>query len=353
MATIFLVIALLSITYPEKESSRHIMEERAKFKPNPKLKLMDQVKEVLRYHHYAYRTEQTYCTWIVRFLQFYGMKRHPKDMGAEEVERYLSHLATNGNVAASTQRQALNALVFLYRDVLDKELGDIEHIRSKKRRKPPTVLTQSEVQKMLGCMEGTHQLMAKLLYGCGLRLMECIRLRIQDVDFGQGRVFVRGGKGNKDRTVILPDAIRAQLADHIERVGELHRQDLRDGFGSVYIPESIARKYVNACRETGWQYVFPSKKRSVDPRSDVVRRHHVKESGLQKAVKVAVSRAAIMKRVGCHTLRHSYATHLLENGMNIRMVQELMGHASVETTEIYTHVMEKDLDQVKSPLDLL
>lgn len=329
------------------------MDGKAKFRPNPELKLMDQVREVLRYHHYAYRTEQTYCGWIVRFLQFYDMKRHPKDMGSREVERFLSHLATTDYVAASTQRQALNAIVFLYRDVLDKELDDIEHIRSKKRRKPPAVLTQTEVQMVLGSMDGTHQLMAKLLYGCGLRLMECIRLRIQDVDFGQGRVFVRGGKGNKDRTVVLPEVVRPQLADHIERVMNLHHQDLREGFGEAYIPSSLARKFPNACRETGWQYVFPARSRSKDPRSGVMRRHHVKESGLQKAVKQAVSKAGIRKRAGCHTLRHSYATHLLENGMNIRMVQELMGHADVKTTEIYTHVMNKDLDQVKSPLDRL
>jgi integron integrase len=329
------------------------MEEKVKFRPNPSLKLMDQVKEVLRYHHYAYRTEQTYCSWIVRFLRHYGMKRHPRDLGAKEVERFLSHLATKGEVAASTQRQALNAIVFLYRDVLDQELGGIEPIRSKKQRKPPTVLTKKEVHDVLSRMQGTHQLMAQLLYGCGLRLMECIRLRIQDVDFGQGRVFVRGGKGNKDRTVVLPEAIRTRLADHIERVEALHKSDLREGFGEVYIPEALARKYTNACRETGWQYVFPAKNRSVDPRSGREMRHHVKESGLQKAVKTAVAKAGIRKRAGCHTMRHSYATHLLENGMNIRMVQELMGHASVETTEIYTHVMSKDLDDVKSPLDML
>jgi integron integrase len=262
-------------------------------------------------------------------------------------------IADSALVAASTQRQALNALVFLYREVLDVELGEIAHIRSKKQRKPPTVLSQGEVQQVLGCMEGTHRLMAKLLYGCGLRLMECIRLRIQDVDFGQGRVFVRGGKGNKDRTVVLPERIRSELAEHIKRVEALHQSDLREGFGEVYIPEALARKYVNACRETGWQYVFPAKNRSRDPRTGRMRRHHVLESGLQKAVKRAVARAGIRKRAGCHTLRHSYATHLLENGMNIRMVQELMGHASVETTEIYTHVMSKDLDQVKSPLDFL
>lgn len=329
------------------------MEGRVKFRPNPELKLMDQVREVLRYYHYAYRTEQTYCDWIKRFLRYHNYRLHPRDMGEAEIEQFLSHLATSAKVAASTQRQALNSIIFLYRDVLNKDLGDISPIRSKKRRKPPTVLTQGEVQQVLRGMEGTHLLMAKLLYGCGLRLMECIRLRIQDIDFEQGRIFVRGGKGGKDRTVVLPESLRAAFVEHVDRVVDLHRQDLRDGFGDVYIPEALARKFPNACRETGWQYVFPSKKRSEDPRSGAVRRHHVKESGLQKAVQQAVRKAGIQKRAGCHTLRHSYATHLLENGMNIRMVQELMGHASVETTEIYTHVMSKDLAQVKSPLDFL
>lgn len=329
------------------------MENKKKFMPDQKNKLMDQVQETLRYYHYAYRTEQTYCAWIKRFLGFYGMARHPREMGSAEVERYLSHLATEGKVAASTQRQALNAIVFLYRDVLDVELGDIAHIRSKRHRKPPTVLTQEEVAGMLNAMEGTHRLMAQLTYGCGLRLMECIRMRVQDVDFGQGRVFIRGGKGGKDRTVVLPDAVRPLLADHIERVVALHNQDLRAGFGEVYIPESLARKYPNACREIGWQYVFPSKRRSVDPRSGKTMRHHVKESGLQKAVKSAAGKANILKRATVHTLRHSFATHLLENGVNIRMVQELMGHKDVKTTEIYTHVMNKDIDAVKSPLDLL
>ena len=329
------------------------MRNGSKFRPNPKHKLMDQVREVLRYYHYAYRTEETYCDWIKRYLKHFNYRKHPREMGAAEVECYLSHLATDDKVAASTQRQALNAIVFLYRDVLNIELGEISPIRSKRRRKPPTVLTQEEVGHVIRTMEGTHLLMAQLLYGCGLRLMECIRLRIQDVDFGQGRVFVRGGKGGKDRTVVLPEKVRPVLALHIERVEELHRQDLREGFGEVYIPESLARKYPNACRESGWQYVFPAKHRSKDPRSGCIWRHHVLESGLQKAVKVAVVRAGVKKRVGCHTLRHSYATHLLENGMNIRMLQELMGHKSVETTEIYTHVMNKDLDQAKSPLDLL
>ncbi len=329
------------------------MESKKKFKPDTSLKLMDQVREVLRYHHYAYRTEQTYCDWIKRYLKFYEMKRHPVAMGSAEVERFLSHLATEGKVAAATQRQALNAIMFLYRDVLDMELGDIAPVRSKKHRKPPTVLTQKEIGCVLLHMEGTHRLMAKLLYGCGLRLMECIRLRIQDLDFGQGRIFVRGGKGGKDRTVILPESVRPVLSDHVAKVEVLHQADLREGFGEVYIPEALARKYPTACRETGWQYVFPGKGRSNDPRSGKEMRHHVMESGLQKAVKEAVRKAGISKRVGCHTMRHSYATHLLENGTNIRVLQELMGHKDVKTTEIYTHVMDKAIDAVKSPLDLL
>jgi len=329
------------------------MESKKKFKPNSDLKLIDQVKEVLRYHHYALRTEQIYCDWIKRFLKFYGYQTHPRDMGAPEVERWLSGLATEQQMAASTQRQALNAIVFLYRKVLDIDLDEIAPVRSKRTRRPPTVLTQPEVQGVLQRMQGTHRLMAQLLYGCGLRLMECIRLRIQDVDFGQGRIFVRGGKGGKDRTVVLPEAVRALLADHIERVQALHENDLREGFGEVYLPEALARKYPTACREAGWQYVFPAKNRSKDPRSGKIRRHHVLESGLQKAVKTAVSKAGITKRAGCHTMRHSYATHLLENGTNIRTVQELMGHQDVKTTEMYTHVMHKDINAVQSPLDTL
>lgn len=329
------------------------MESKKKFKPNSDLKLIDQVKEVLRYHHYALRTEQIYCDWIKRFLKFYGYQTHPRDMGAPEVERWLSGLATEQQMAASTQRQALNAIVFLYRKVLDIDLDEIAPMRSKRTRRPPTVLTQPEVQGVLQRMQGTHRLMAQLLYGCGLRLMECIRLRIQDVDFGQGRIFVRGGKGGKDRTVVLPEAVRALLADHIERVQALHENDLREGFGEVYLPEALARKYPTACREAGWQYVFPAKNRSKDPRSGKIRRHHVLESGLQKAVKTAVSKAGITKRAGCHTMRHSYATHLLENGTNIRTVQELMGHQDVKTTEMYTHVMHKDINAVQSPLDTL
>jgi len=330
------------------------MENKPRFRPDPDAKLMDQVRETLRYYHYAYRTEATYGQWILRYIHFYGGKTHPKQLGAEHVERFLSDLAVNGQVSASTQRQALNALVFLYREVLHLPLdGKIAPTRSKRKPRPPTVLTKSEVQALLQQITGTHALMAKLLYGAGLRLMECIRLRIQDVDFGHSNIFIRGGKGGKDRTTILSQNIRAELDLHIKRVIALHHQDLEAGFGEVYLPEALARKYRNAARETTWQYVFPAAKRSIDPRSGRERRHHVLESGLQKAVKRAAQRAGLQKRVGCHTLRHSFATHMLENGVNIRVLQELLGHADVKTTEIYTHVMQRDIASLKSPLDLL
>ncbi len=330
------------------------MESKIKFKPNPEYRLMDQVREVLRYYHYAYKTEQSYCSWILQYLKFYGGKTHPKDMGKNEVERFLSYLTEKRHVAAATQKQALNALIFLYKKVLDIELGDgIAPTRSKRRMNLPTVLTKKEVSRLLENMKGKHALMAKLLYGCGFRLMECVRLRVKDVDFGQGRIFVRNSKGGKDRTVILPDSIQQELQEQIDYVIALHKEDIREGFGEAYIPSALSSKYPNASRETGWQYVFPSKKLSKDPRSGKIMRHHVIESGLQKAVKHALNQARIYKKAGCHTFRHSFATHLLEAGTNIRVVQKLMGHADVKTTEIYTHVMKKDIDSVKSPLDNL
>ena len=324
------------------------------FRPNPRLRLMDQVREVLRYYHYAYRTEQAYSHWILRYIRYCGGKTHPNRLGTTDVERFLSHLATEGHVSASTHRQALNALVFLYRDVLHQPLErTIAPVRSKRRPRPPTVLTQTEVQRLLAAMTGKHALMARLLYGGGLRLLECIRLRIQDVDFGQGLIFVRGGKGGQDRTTILPRNLRDALQAQIEAVKALHHQDLEEGFGVVYLPEALARKYPKAARETGWQWVFPARARSLDPRSGKERRHHVRESGLQKAVKRAAQQAGLDKKVGCHTLRHSFATHMLEHGVNIRVLQELLGHADVKTTEIYTHVMARDIRQLQSPLDRL
>jgi integron integrase len=330
------------------------MENKPKFKPDPKLKLMDQVRQILRYHHYAYRTEQTYCDWIVRYIKFYGGQTHPAQMGKTHIEAFLSHLATQGQVAASTQRQALNAIIFLYRHVPDQPIEDqLEPVKAKRHFHPPTVMTQSEVQRVLANMEGTHLLMAKLLYGCGLRLMECVRLRVQDMDMDRNMLYVRDGKGGKDRTTVFPQSIQAELRKHLEKVRLLHDEDLSNGFGEVYLPTALAKKYPSASREFRWQYVFPAKSLSRDPRSEATRRHHVLESGLQKAVKTAVDKVGITKRVSCHTFRHSFATHLLENGVNIRVVQELMGHADVKTTEIYTHVMEKDISAVSSPLDRL
>jgi len=328
------------------------METEAKFRPDPRLRLMDQVQQVLRYHHYAYRTEQTYMDWILRYVKFHGAKTHPKDMGKAQIEAFLSHLATERKVSSSTQRQALNAIVFLYKRVLDIPIeGLIEFSRAKRRPRLPEVLTQNEVVSVLDQMKGTHLLMARILYGAGLRLMECVRLRVKDIDLESRKIYVFGAKGDKDRVSVMPQSISGDLQNQIDRVKRLHDEDLSKGFGSVYLPESIARKYRNAAAEFRWQYLFPAKNLSKDPRTGVLRRHHVLESGLQKAVKTAVDRAGITKRATCHTLRHSFATHLLENGVNIRVVQELMGHADVKTTEIYTHVMQKDLTAVVSPLD--
>ncbi len=328
------------------------MDNQAKFRPDPKLKLMDQVRQVLRYHHYSYRTEQTYCKWIIRYIKFWGGKTHPKKLNGRHVEKFLSHLATNNQVSASTQRQALNALAFLYNKVLFKSLEpEIAPIRSKKERRLPTVLSKEEVSALFRQMSGVHALMAKLLYGSGLRLIECVRLRIKDIDFDRKRIHVIKGKGGKDRSTILPTSLEDDLRLQIQKVKELHYKDLEQGYGYTYIPEALARKYPNAAREMIWQYVFPAKKLSEDPRTGQIRRHHVMESGLQKAVKRAAQKAGLEKRVTCHTLRHSFATHMLEKGINIRVLQELLGHKDVKTTQIYTHVMDRDISRLSSPLD--
>lgn len=327
------------------------MENKPKFHPNPKLKLMEQVCEVLRYHHYAYRTEQTYSQWILRFIHFFGGKTHPRNLGPKDVERFLSDLAVAREVSASTQRQALNAIVFLYRDVLNRPIdGKIAHARAKKKPKTVTVLSKDEVARFFRHIDGTHALMAKILYGSGLRLMECVRLRIKDIDFDRKRIQVLG-KGDKWRSTILAPPVIPLLQTHMERVKALHHVDLEEGFGEVYLPPALSRKYKQAARETSWQYLFPSKRRSIDPRSQKERRHHVMESGLQKAVKQAVKKAGIDKQATCHTLRHSFATTMLENGVNIRVLQELLGHADVKTTEMYTHVMDKDISRLTSPLE--
>lgn len=320
------------------------MEERPK-------KLLDQVRDAIRLKHYSIRTEQSYVAWIKRYVLFH-QKRHPKDMGIAEIEAFLTHLAVKENVAASTQNQALSALLFLYRQVLRQDLdGPIDSIRAKKPKRLPTVLTKDEVRRVIGELSGAHRLMAQLLYGSGLRLMECVRLRVKDIDFTQHLMIVRDGKGQEDRITMLPDSLIAPLQEHLQRVKRLHQEDLARGHGSVYLPFALERKYPNAGREWIWQYVFPANRLSVDPRTGIVRRHHVDESNLQKAVREAARQTGIAKRVTCHTFRHSFATHLLENGYDIRTVQELLGHKDVKTTMIYTHVLNRGGLAVRSPLD--
>lgn len=316
-----------------------------------KVRLLDRVRRKLRVRHYSLRTEQAYVAWIRRFVLANGT-RHPEDMGGPEVEAFLSALATEGNVAAGTQNQALAALLFLYREVLEVELPWMESVvRAKRSRKIPVVLSREEVGRLLALLDGQTWLMAALLYGTGMRLMECVRLRVKDVDFGRAEICVRDGKGGKDRRVPLPSRLRAALTERIERTRIVHEQDVEQGVAPALLPHALARKYPNAGRELGWQYVFGAPRLSVDPRNGVERRHHVDESVLQRAVKTARGRAGIHKPATCHTLRHSFATHLLEAGHDIRTVQELLGHKDVATTQIYTHVLGRGAGGVLSPLD--
>ena len=317
----------------------------------PPKKLLDQVRDVLRLKHYSYRTEQSYVDWITRYILFHD-KRHPKDMGVPEIEAFLTHLAVEGHVAASTQNQALSALLFLYHEVLRVALPDtIDAIRAKKPARLPVVLTRAEVQQVIAGMSGMYQLMAKLLYGSGLRLMECVRLRVKDIDFERREISVRDAKGGHERVTMLPTSLVAPLQEHLKRVKLVHDQDLAAGYGQVYMPYALDRKYPNASREWAWQSVFPSDRLSTDPRSQLTRRHHIDESNLQRAVKDAVRLAKIAKPASCHTFRHSFATHLLESGYDIRTVQELLGHKDVKTTMIYTHVLNRGGLAVRSPLD--
>ncbi len=317
-----------------------------------KPKLLDQVREALRVRHYSLRTEQAYVYWIREFILFHN-KQHPASLGEDAVSAFLSHLATNRNVAASTQNQALSALLFLYEHVLGRPLDLLKNIvRAKRPERLPVVFTREEVRRILARLDGVEFLMASLLYGAGLRLLECLRLRVKDIDFGYNQITVRDAKGNKDRVTMLPASVKAQLRQHLMSVETVHDQDLQEGFGEVFLPGALAKKYPNAPREWGWQYVFPAKKRSIDPRSGLTRRHHVNESQLQRAVKQAIRRAGISKQGSCHVLRHSFATHLLESGYDIRTVQELLGHKDVSTTMVYTHVLNLGGRGVKSPLDL-
>lgn len=316
-------------------------------------KLLDQVREQVRLRHYSIRTETQYVHWVKRFILFHG-KRHPSDIGAPEVEAFLTHLAVAGQVAASTQNQALSALLFLYREVLKQDLPWMtEVVRAKRPAKLPVVLTQREVQSVLDRMSGMHGLMARLLYGSGMRLMEVARLRVKDVEFERAEIVVRDGKGGKDRVTMLPQSLIAPLREHVRWRQRLYQDDLAKGKAAVFLPDALARKYPNAATEWAWQYVFPSGSYSVDPRSGVERRHHIDEKLLQRAMKKAVAAVGLSKVATPHTLRHSFATHLLQAGYDIRTVQELLGHADVATTMIYTHVLNKGGRGVSSPLDAL
>lgn len=315
-----------------------------------KPRLLDQVRTAIRTRHYSYRTEKTYVHWITRFILFHN-KRHPQEMGAVEVGAFLSYLAEERHVSASTQNQALNAIVFLYKHVLHLDMGRLDGVvRAKKRLRLPVVFSRNEAHAVLGRLTGREQLMAEILYGAGLRLMECHRLRVKDVDFDYRQITVRSGKGDKDRRTMLPESLITPLKAHLESIRGVYRLDLEEGF-SASLPEAIAVKYPNAGKQWGWQYLFPGAERARDPRSGEYYRHHQHECFLQKAVKEAVRSAAISKHCGCHTFRHSFATHLLEDGYDIRTVQELLGHNSVKTTMIYTHVLNKGGRGVRSPLD--
>ena len=316
-----------------------------------KPRLLDVVRRRLRTKRYSSRTEAIYLAWIRRFILANG-KRHPRELGASELEQFLSKLAVQGKVAASTQNQALSAILFLYREVLDIQLPWMENVtRAKRPQRVPTVLSRDEVQRMLTQMDGRPWLLASILYGSGLRLMECLRLRVKDVDFARNEITVRGGKGAKDRRTVLPASLVEPLQREVERARCLHQGDLEAGFGEALLPNALARKYPNAAREFGWQFVFPSEQRSIDPRSAVERRHHVDDGVLSRALKRACRRAGIVKPVSAHTLRHSFATHLIEIGYDIRTVQELLGHNNVATTQIYTHVLNRGAGGVVSPLD--
>jgi len=315
------------------------------------MKLLDQVRDVIIRKHYSIRTEQAYISWIKNFIGYHNM-RHPRDMGVKEIESFLTHLARERYVASSTQNQAFNAILFLYRDVLGIKLEEsINASRAKKPVRVPRVLTHEEASLVISNLTDTFKTMANLLYGSGLRLMECIRLRVFDIDFGMDQIIVRNGKGMKDRSTMLPKNIIPSLRAQLKLVEALHEKDVMNGFGHVYLPYALDKKYKNANRELKWQYVFPASHLSVDPRSGRTMRHHIDESYLQKAVKIAAKKANIQKHIGCHTFRHSFATRLLENGYDIRTVQELLGHKDVSTTMIYTHVMKKGAFAVKSPID--
>ncbi|MDH5408131.1 MAG: integron integrase [Gammaproteobacteria bacterium] len=316
-------------------------------------RLMDQVRNVLRVHHYSIRTEEVYLQWIRRFIFFHN-KRHPKDMGKPEVTEFLTHLAVKKNVSASTQNQALSALLFLYQKVLNIEIEWIDDvIRAKRPVRLPTVLSKHDVVRLLEAIRGEHKLLASVLYGTGMRLMEAVRLRIQDVDFDRKNIIVRSGKGDKDRVTLLPDVLVEPLKNQFLYSKRLFERDRGENAAGVYLPHALERKYPNAGKEWPWQWVFPAKNHSMCPRTKIIRRHHIYEKNLQRAIKAAVRELSLSTRVTTHTLRHSFATHMLEDGYDIRTIQELLGHKDLKTTQIYTHVAKRGPSGARSPLDML
>jgi integron integrase len=316
-------------------------------------KLLDQVRQVLRLHHYSIHTERAYLEWIVRYVRFHRMRSRDDLFPPEpKIEAFLTDLAVNGNVAAATQNQAMNALVFLYKRVLNHTLeGRINAVRADKKINVPVVMTRDEVAAIISLMDGTAQLVAKLLYGSGLRIMEAVRLRVQDIDFQMKQLTVRSGKGDRDRFTTFPATLTPLLQNHLAGVRTLHQQDLAQGHGEVYLPHALERKYPHAPKEWGWQYVFPARDLSVDPRAGVTRRHHIDPRVINKAIKVAVRRAGLTKHISAHTFRHSFATHLLQRGTDIRTIQQLLGHKDLATTMIYTHILQQGGQGVPSPLD--
>lgn len=316
-----------------------------------KSKLLTKVREEIRRRNYSYRTEKAYSRWIVRFIKFHGLT-HPLKMEKEEVVDFLNWLANERHVAASTQNQALCAIIFLYKQVIDKPLGAFDNLqRASKPKRLPVVLSAKEARRVLANMEGDARLMTELLYGSGLRQSECLRLRVKDIDFEFNQIWVHNGKGKKDRTTVLPEISKKKLKNQIKQVKLLHQKDLDKGFGKVVLPKALSKKYPNMPKEFGWQYLFPSVRRAEEPQTGTTQRYHKSSSYLHKAIKTAVSKTNIIKKVSSHTFRHSFATHLLQDGYDIRTVQELLGHKNVSTTMIYTHVLKKGGRGVKSPID--
>jgi integron integrase len=316
-------------------------------------RLLDELRQVLRLHHYSIHTERSYADWIVRFVHFHHMRSREDLLPPEpKIEAFLTHLAVNKDVAPATQNLAMNALIFLYKRVLKLPMdGAINAVRADRKVNVPVVMTREEVAAVISLMNGQPQLVTKLLYGSGLRIMEAVRLRMKDVDFGMKQITVRSGKGDKDRITTFPISLAPLLQNHLSKVRTLHQQDLGRGHGEVYLPHALSRKFPNAGREWGWQYMFPARELSVDPRSSITRRHHVDPSVINKAIKIAVHRTGLAKNVSAHTFRHSFATHLLQRGTDIRTIQQLLGHNNLATTMIYTHILQQGAQGVPSPLD--